>query len=185
MKQLLVILAIIILYGCKTKKVDTTKTKEELRIEKVTQLDSLVRSNLVELEKLKTQSLLEISRFELETITDSSGIILPLEYKHTKYGKVVEQISLKGGKLLSKQNSKKEILGEVKTFQKKEEKHIVKDAKALESTKQKTKTKQTDVRVKGFQPGFYLALSISLVAIAVILFFLWRLGVFKRKDNRI
>lgn len=175
----------IFLVACKSKKIDATKEKEVNQLEAIQKLDSLTLVNLTMLEKLKTQSLLESTKFQLETITDTNGVVQPLEYKHVKNGKVVEEISLTGGALLRNKDTKKQSFNQTKNTKKDEKKQLKKEAKTTENKEVKRKTKQTDVEVTGFQPGFYLTAGISLVAIAVILFFLWRLGVFKRKENSV
>jgi len=185
MRKLLLFFTIIFLVGCKTKKIDATKEKEVSKFEAIQKLDSLTQVNLLMIEELRAQSLLENIRFQLETITDTNGIVQPLEYKHVKNGELVEEITLKGGKLLHNKDTKKEQYNQTKTTKKDEKKQLKKELETTENKEVKKKTKQTDVEVTGFQSGFYLTAGISLVAIAIILFFLWRLGVFKRKENSV
>jgi hypothetical protein len=178
MKKLLIIFVCLSLFACKSKKIDRTKEKEKSRIESVSRLDSLVRINLQLIEELKTESLLEKTRFELRTITDSTGMVQPLEYKHVKNGKVVEEITLKGGSLLHDKDTQKETFQQEKTIKKDEKIEIKSAAKHTENREVKTKKQQAEITATGGTFGGYLSWIIFLLVLAVLAFVSWRLKLF-------
>lgn len=168
----------IFLVACKSKKIDATKEKEVSQLEAIQKLDSLTLVNLTMLEKLKTQSLLESTKFQLETITDTNGVVQPLEYKHVKNGKVAEEITLKGGKLLRNKDTKKQSFNQTKTTKKDEKKQLKKESKTTENKEVKRKTKQTDVEVKTGTFGTYITFIVIVIVILVLAWLGWRLKLF-------
>ena len=177
-KLKLILVALILLAGCKTKEKSFQKEKEKITLELSQKIDSLVEVRFKE--RLKTASKFDFqaSNFSLKTVPvfDSLGNRVPFHYKHYIDGNLKEEIFVQGGEVAT--DTKAETATE--TIQREHDVGLKSKVnvkkKAKQAFKKKAKRKAGNTKVKGFQAGVYNTWSI----IILLLLLLWW---FNRKFN--
>ncbi|WP_454980095.1 hypothetical protein, partial [Capnocytophaga haemolytica] len=115
----------------------------------------------------ENRGLLQAGSFSLSTVKDSAGGVRDLVYTHERNGKVIEKITVTGGRLATA-GSYKVIESSViqrDTVQKRT--GVNSDSAKVQTTRSSTVYKERKVRVRGFQWGVY---GVGLVVIALFIY---------------
>lgn len=165
--------------ACRTKQLNTEKVVQTTQRHYNAHLDSLFTEIGKRVSTLENQSLLQSAHFSLSTVTDKDGTVRDLTYTHEKDGKLIEKITLSGGQLTQSgqyANTASSQRQEVNSQQ-------YTRAKAINNTSErkavKNSHKQKQIKVKGFQAGAYITLSIIAIGLVVLAFIAWRLNLFQ------
>ena len=165
--------------ACRTKQLRTDKVVQTTEVRAAQTLDSLFTEIGKRVSTLENQSLLQSAHFSLSTVTDKDGTVRDLIYTHEKDGKLIEKITLSGGQLTQ---SGQYTATHNKALRKdNHQQHTY--ANAIHNTSERSTAKnihkQKEVKVKGFQAGFYITLIVVLIALVALGFIAWRLNLFQ------
>lgn len=182
MKKVIVLILVLLLAGCKTKKLTATKTLEKEREAYTKHFDSVVKQSIKnELQWVKNESLnAENLVLQSVAVLDSSGVRQPFHYKHYVDGNLKEEIYLQGGEIAKNEEAKQTAKTEQKKESKIENTRVDVDVGEKKETEKATKTKAKEANTTGFQFGFY----VWLFAIIIVLIALnWVAKRFKLPDK--
>lgn len=171
-KKLYLLLALMVLFGCKSKKSNRTELKEEQKSERKEVKDSSTRVEKVQ--KVATFDLHQSQTYEitLESDKDSVGNAKEVVYYRIRDGDK-ETIRVQGGKVTLKtiDNLSKSLQQADTTLY--IDNKISQKSEIQSQYTQATKQVQKEVRTIPF------ALIIGILLIGAIAFFLWRLKLFR------
>ena len=171
-KKLYLLLALMVLFGCGSKKSNRTELKEEQRSERKEVKDSATR--VEKAQKVRAFDLQQTQTYEitLESDKDSVGNAKEVVYYRIRDGDK-ETIRVQGGKVTLKtiDNLSKSLQQADTTLY--IDNKISQKSEILSQYTQATKQVQKEVRTIPF------ALIIGILLIGAIAFFLWRLKLFR------
>lgn len=171
MKSIIYFIAIMLLFGCKSKNVVVEKHIEKYQENLSMRLDSLMEQKMNVYKEFQKKQSLFSSALTLKSLpeVDSNGIKRPFHYKHYKDGILKEEIWLQGGEITSETESQDVLEHETQAENNAKEFKVNVIADKHKTIKKRELKKQKEVEVTGFQFGLY----VWLFLIVVVLIILW------------
>ena len=160
-----------VMLGCRVRKATTEKQETRREVRYNAHLDSVTTEVLERVQRLENRGLLQAGSFSLSTVKDSAGGVRDLVYTHERNGKVIEKITVTGGRLATA-GSYKVIESSViqrDTVQKRT--GVNSDSAKVQTTRSSTMHKDRKVKVRGFQWGVYV---VGLLVVVVLVLVWWR-----------
>ncbi|AMD85084.1 hypothetical protein SAMN05444369_101330 [Capnocytophaga haemolytica] len=156
-----------VLLGCKVRKVDTEKHETRTEVRYNAHLDSVTTEVLERMQRLENRGLLQAGSFSLSTVKDSAGGVRDLVYTHERNGKVIEKITVTGGRLATAGSYKVIESSVIQRDTVQRRAGVNSDSAKVQTTRSSTVYKERKVRVRGFQWGVY---GVGLVVIALFIY---------------